>query len=88
MFGESVIIKLPDYVDSLATGFTVNLTSIGKPRILGASRVRNGKFEVYCSSGEQCEFYWTVYGKRNEIVVEPKKESVKVNGSGPYRWIS
>jgi hypothetical protein len=84
-FGESTIIKLPDYADALATDFTVQVTPIGKPRVLGVSRVRNGQFEVYCK--EHCEFFWTVLGKRGNIVVEPKKSESFVNGDGPYRWI-
>ena len=86
-FGDSVIVKLPDYVFAF-TDFTVNLTPIGKPRILGAGKVLNGKFEVYCLPGEQCEFYWTVFGKRGTINVEPLKSSVKLNGEGPYKWIN
>jgi hypothetical protein len=87
-FGDSVIVNLPNYVDSLATDFTVSLTPIGRPRVLGASRVKNGKFEVYCLSNEQCEFYWTVFAKRGNIVVEPTKSESIVHGDGPYRWIN
>ena len=68
--------------------FSVNVTSIGKPITLGVSRVKNCKFEVYGPPNETCEFFWTVYAKRGNVIVEPKKDSVKVNGDGPYRWIS
>jgi hypothetical protein len=88
IMNKSVIIRLPDYVDSLATDFTVNVTPIGKPVLLGTSRVVNGCFEVSCLPGEQCEFYWTVFGKRCDISIEPKKSNTKVNGDGPYRWIN
>ena len=81
---ESVVVDLPHYTDSLAFEFTVNLTPIGKPRPLGASRVKNGQFEVY---GTQGEFYWTVFGKRLNINTEPVKSEVVVHGHGPYRWI-
>jgi hypothetical protein len=48
------------------------------------SKVENNKFKVYGKNGS---FYWIVYGKRLEIEVEPEKESVTVNGMGPYKWI-
>ena len=32
-------------------------------------------------------FYWIVHGKRNDIIVEPNKKEVIVEGSGPYRWL-
>ena len=86
-FGNSVIITLPDYTKAFFD-FTVNVTPIGKPRLLGVSRVKNCKFEVYSLPGENCEFFWTVHAKRSNVVVEPKKENVTVNGDGPYRWIS
>jgi hypothetical protein len=74
------------YLSSFATDFTVQVTSIGKPLTLGVSRVRNGRFEVYCK--ENCEFYWTVMGKRCAVVVEPKKSETVINGDGPYRWVN
>jgi len=81
---DSVEVCLPDYVDSLATDFTVNLTPIGAPRVLGVSRVVNGKFTVYSAPGE---FFWTVYGSRGAVDVEPLKDHTDVRGDGPYRWI-
>jgi hypothetical protein len=36
---------------------------------------------------KSCEFFWTVYGKRQTIEVEPLKQKVNVKGEGPYRWI-
>jgi hypothetical protein len=81
-------IQLPDYVDALATDFTVHLTPIfeGKFVQLASSEVKNNKFTVYSSNGG-CKFYWHVYGKRQTIDVEPDKRSVVVKGSGPYKWI-
>ena len=81
-----VEIELPNYVDQLATNLTVQVTHIydGKVKVYSASRVVNNKFTVY---GENGEFYWTVYGKRLSIEVEPHKNSVEVKGEGPYRWI-
>ena len=45
----------------------------------------NGKFEVYSVS--PTEFYWCVFGTREEINVEPDKDQVNVVGDGPYRYI-
>jgi hypothetical protein len=81
---ESVTVTLPDYTTAFID-FTINLTPIGKCISLATSRVKNGKFEVY---GEPCEFFWTVYAKRGNVVVEPLKSSVKLNGDGPYKWLS
>ena len=81
---DTVVIKLPDYTSSWYD-FTINVTPIGKPVNLGVSRVKNCSFCVY---GQPCGFFWTVYGKRCSIEVEPRKESVTIKGEGPYRWIN
>ena len=84
---HSIEINLPDYVDKLANDFTVQVTPIYDPSItkpLLTSRVVNNKFTVY---GENCDFFWTVHGKRGSIEVEPTKSDVYVKGSGPYLWI-
>jgi hypothetical protein len=84
--GEFVEIALPYYVDSLAYDFTIQITPIycGKVNVLNVSEVENGKFKVY---GENAKFYWTVYGKRYDIEVEPDKNSVEIKGNGPYLYI-
>jgi hypothetical protein len=84
---ESVIISLPEYVDKLASDFTIQITPIydGKINVLNSSEVENNKFIVY---GNNCKFYWTVYGKRLTIDnIEPNKLDVSVQGFGPYLWI-
>jgi len=84
---SSVTILLPDYVDKLATNFTVQLTPIysgKKIEQLYSSRVQNNSFTVY---GENTSFYWLVHGKRGDINVEPYKVHTEVKGTGPYRWI-
>ena len=92
---KNTIIKLPYYVDKLASQLTVNLTPIYdsdtmdnglelETIILKSSRVKNNAFTVY---GPSCEFFWTVYGKRNEINVEPLKRLTDIKGTGPYKWI-
>jgi len=50
-----------------------------------ASNVINGeKFIVY---GDKCSFNWIVYGKRHDIVVEPRKGDVILKGDGPYTYL-
>lgn len=83
---ECVEIELPNYVENLASDFTVQITPIysGKIVMLNCSEVDNNKFRVY---GENAKFHWTVHGKRHDIEVEPNKDSVDVKGSGPYLYI-
>ena len=83
---SNVEISLPNYVDELATNFTVHITPIynGKHNLISASRVKNNKFTVYGDTGE---FSWIVYGKRSTVNVEPYKNEVDVQGKGPYKWI-
>ena len=82
----SQTIILPDYVDALATEFTIHVTPIfnGTPRLLNVSRIQTNQFQVYGPSGE---FDWHVYGKRLNVNVEPDKAAVIVQGQGPYKWI-
>jgi len=84
---SSAEILLPDYVDTLATDFTVQVTPIynGSVRVLNTSCVSNSRFTVYGDSGD---FHWHVYGRRAAVNVEPKKSDAKVHGEGPYRWIA
>ena len=83
-------VKLPDYVDALATNFTVNVTHIfdeetdEEPITYAATPVKNGKFRVY---GKPGKVSWVVYGSRGSIEVEPLKSSVDVKGDGPYKYI-
>jgi hypothetical protein len=82
---QSTKITLPHYVNQLAYDFTIQITKIyGGYGTLETSEVENGQFTVY---GSNNKFYWHVYGKRSDIQVEPYKSEVKLNGSGPYKWI-
>jgi hypothetical protein len=85
--GESVVVKLPSYVEKLANNFTVHVTPIynGKIVACNASRVEKGQFLVY---GPNCEFDWVVYASRGAIGVEPYKKDVVVKGDGPYKYIA
>ena len=82
---NNVEISLPEYIKDF-TDFTVNITPKfnGKLRLLNVGDVKNGMFKVYGDSGP---FYWVVFGKRNNLDVEPKKDSVVLKGYGPYTYI-
>jgi hypothetical protein len=79
-------VSLPNYVENLAYDFTVQITPIynGIIKTYNSSDVKNNEFKVY---GENGEFFWTVYGKRFNIDVEPIKYMIEVKGDGPYKWI-
>jgi len=79
-------IVLPDYVKDLATDFTIQITAIGSNNCLYTSRVDQilGTFKVFGNPGS---FFWHVHGKRQNVEVEPRKDSVNIKGSGPYKWI-
>jgi predicted nucleic-acid-binding Zn-ribbon protein len=84
------IVHLPTYVDKFATNFTVQITPIAKniadkyPNTI-TSKVDNNMF--YVSSDVECGFYWTVFGMRNSIVVEPKKGERNLKAFGPYTYL-
>jgi hypothetical protein len=89
---HSTEIYLPDYVDSFATNFTVQITPIlsfyttnlpSEPLVYYASTVEDNTFKVFGKNGS---FYWHVHGKRSSLNVEPNKEDVIVHGDGPYKW--
>jgi len=85
---ESVTIQLPDYLAQLATNLSVQVTPIYSkertdPNIYETSEIEKNKFHVYGKNGS---FYWTVYGTKDEIIVEPDKISINVQGIGPYTW--
>ena len=79
-------ITLPNYVNNLASDFSVQITPIynGNITSYSASEVINNTFNVYGKNGK---FYWVVHGSRGNINVEPNKDDVSVKGSGPYLWL-
>lgn len=86
---QSVVVKLPDYVSSFATNFSINITPIysddsDENIVYRTSRVKDNAFTVYGKNGS---FYWIVYGQRGKVDVEPKKSDVQVSGEGPYKYI-
>lgn len=78
-------VSLPSYAAALADNFSVQITPIGTSTNFSVSKVQDGKFSVQTS--DACEFFWTVFARRGEINVEPKKEDVRVSGDGPYKYI-
>jgi hypothetical protein len=83
----STTIQLPDYVESLATDFSIQITPIYNGTSFttyNVSEVVNNEFHVYGLNGS---FFWLVHGRRHTIHVEPDKSSVSVRGDGPYTWI-
>ena len=83
---NNIEISLPEYTKDFVD-FTVNITPKfnGKLRLLNVGDVENGVFKVYGDSGP---FSWVVFGKRHNIDVEPKKNSVVVKGDGPYTYLA
>ena len=86
---QSVVVKLPDYVSSFATNFSINITPIysddsDENIVYKTSRVKDNAFTVHGKNGS---FYWIVYGQRGKVDVEPKKSEVQVSGDGPYKYI-
>lgn len=87
--GQFTTIELPNYVDKIATEFTINITPINdelnnEDVSLRCSRIKDNKFDVY---GKNSNFYWIVYGKRLSLDVEPLRINLNVKGDGPYTWI-
>jgi hypothetical protein len=83
---EYVTITLPKYVSKLAFDLSVQTNHIynGKIVNLSSTEVENNEFKVY---GENCKFWWTVFGSRSNIEIEPYKNLVNIKGDGPYKWI-
>jgi photosystem II stability/assembly factor-like uncharacterized protein len=86
---ESVEILLPEYVESLAKDFTIEITHIydgTQPKSYSVSEILYNRFTVY---GENGSFYWQVTGARSNIIVEHDKNETSVRGNtdGPYLWI-
>ncbi len=95
---RSVDIYLDNYVEHIANDFTIYVTpmlmenegisfpsGISFPKLI-TSPIVNGKFTVY-SDIIPCKFNYIVFGKRQEIDVEPYKRLSDVKGEGPYKWI-
>lgn len=79
-------IVLPEYVTNLAYDLTINVSSVydGSIKIYNCGEVENNTFSVYGVNGS---FHWLVVGKRRDIVVEPNKSDIIVDGNGPYLWV-
>jgi hypothetical protein len=84
---KHVTIELPDYTKAF-TDFSIQVTPIFDKSMSDkkhyVSEVEDNKFTVYGPPGK---FFWTVFGKRLDIIVEPYKKDIIVDGNGPYKWI-
>ena len=80
-------VTLPHYVSSFAYQFSIQITPIIEDsiRVLNVSRVIDNSFYVF---GKPGSFYWTVYGKRGEIIVESNKSDYTIQGDGPYTYLT
>lgn len=88
-YNGMVKVSLPYYFHALVNPETVSiqLQRIGKNQSpLSCEYTDNNHFYVY---GDDGEFYWHVYASRRhtEFDVEPKKDTTKVRGFGPYTYI-
>jgi hypothetical protein len=86
---SAVIIRVPQYVPSMAKDFTVQITPIRSIErtqlpVYEVSEVENGSFTVYGPPGK---FFWHVHGSRGYFDIEPRKTTVELKGNGPYKWI-
>lgn len=83
-------IILPSYTRNFYD-FTINITAIISDtsilNMYGVTPVVNGKFKVITNNMNGGKFYYTVFGKREDVRVEPLKRHVTVNGEGPYKYI-
>ena len=92
--GRCVTVVLPAYVEAIAYDFTVKATAIqddsqvstrGITKV-SASTVKNNQFKIYSSQNTVVQ--WEVYGKRGDINVEPRKDTVQKQGEGPYTYLA
>jgi hypothetical protein len=86
---EYSAIILPEYVSHIATNLSVQvmqkLDDINDRIVpIATTMIKNNKFNV---CGKNCHFWWTVFGKRMDIHIEPNKKDVEIMGTGPYKWI-
>ena len=86
-----VIVTLPDYVDYLASDFTVHVThEIDETEEIiqvSTTRVFNNQFRIYASA--PCAVNWLVVGNRKNTTfpIEPPKNTITINGEGPYKYM-
>jgi hypothetical protein len=85
---EFVNITLPEYAEKIATDFTIQITPLYKNKNstynFCTTDVIDNRFTIH---GQNGKYFWTVYGKRLDIITEPNKIDSYVKGSGPYKWL-
>jgi len=84
-----ITVNLPEYIDKLATEFTVSLTNSNHFVLALATHVTGNQFQIQIEApaGRALGFYWHVMGKRHPIRDEILKKDAIVRGDGPYRWL-
>ena len=90
---DYIEIKLPSYVQKIATELTVLCTPIENEEtdidnllpILRVSKIKENSFKVF--SNTPCDFNWLVIGKRETIKIEVDKKDILLKGFGPYKYI-
>lgn len=80
------VVLLPDYVDKIATNFTIHTMPIDESVLMNTSLVENNRFIV--KADKAVKFFWHVYGERKSLEVEPLKRKGIFNSLGPYTWLS
>jgi hypothetical protein len=88
---NNTIVKLPDYVKTLAKELTIHLSIIqdvhtNEIPTISSTKVINGEYFKVFTSKPTC-FNWLVMGKRSTIETEIEKDSVQLKNFGPYTWI-
>ena len=81
------------YVKYIGYDFVVQITPIYNRRyktnvVYEVSTVENGSFEIF---GQNGEVFWTVFGTRQIIDVEPLKIDYKINTNdcdNPYTYLT
>jgi hypothetical protein len=87
-----VTVTLPDYVDYLATDFTVHVThemnETEEIVQVSATGILYNQFRIYASA--PCSVNWLVMGNRKNTAfpIEPHKSEITVKGNGPYKYMA
>lgn len=83
-----VVVSVPNYVDKIAKDITIQVTGIytdkGGVTTYNVSEFLENTFTVYGPSGG---FYWTLFGSRHDLDVEPERCYKTVKGEGPYKFM-
>jgi len=96
--GEThVAVKLPDYVEKLASEFTVYATPVDSDagtfrvsRVVVEGKQQPPRFHIYLKKplAHNQAFFWQVMGKRAALETKvPKSDHITKKNVGPYSWL-